>query len=67
LLLEVVFVVLSLAGYTDVSAKILGVTKNPLVNTLATIKTLEKLQKIYEKKLKLKDASSSDKIQTEEK
>jgi small subunit ribosomal protein S5 len=60
-------VVLSLAGYTDVSSKILGVTKNPLVNTLATIKTLEKLRKNYEKKLKLKNASSSDKIQTEEK
>jgi len=59
--------VLSLAGYTDVSAKILGVTKNPLINTLATIKTLRKLQKIYEKKLKLKNASSSNKIQTQEK
>lgn len=59
--------VLSLAGYTDVSAKILGVTKNPLVNTLATIKTLEKLKKIYEKKLKLKNANSSNKIQTQEK
>jgi small subunit ribosomal protein S5 len=59
--------VLSLAGYADVSSKILGVTKNPLVNTLATIKTLEKLQKIYEKKLKLKYANSSNKIQVEEK
>jgi len=60
-------IVLSLAGYTDISSKILGVTKNPLVNAVATIKTLEKLQKIYKKKLKLKDASSSNKIQTEEK
>jgi len=57
--------VLALAGYTDISAKILGVTKNPLVNALATIKTLEKLQKIYEKKLKLKNASSSNKVQAE--
>ena len=57
--------VLALAGYTDISAKILGVTKNPLVNALATIKTLEKLQKIYEKKLKLKNASSSSKVQAE--
>ena len=54
--------VLSLAGYTDISAKILGTTKNPLVNALATIKTLDKLQKVYEKKLKLKNASSSNKV-----
>ncbi|GIW67420.1 MAG: 30S ribosomal protein S5 [Candidatus Parcubacteria bacterium] len=69
---NVVRTVLSLAGYTDVSAKILGVTKNPLVNALATIKTLEKLNKIYEKKLKLKtlinkeNASTPDKVQIEE-
>jgi small subunit ribosomal protein S5 len=50
--------VLTLAGYTDVSAKILGVTKNPLINTLATIKALKELKKNYEKKLKLKNASS---------
>jgi small subunit ribosomal protein S5 len=55
--------VLSLAGYTDVSAKILGVTKNPLVNSLAAIKALEKLYKIYEKKLKLKNANTSNKVQ----
>jgi small subunit ribosomal protein S5 len=60
-------IVLSLAGYTDVSAKILGVTKNPLVNALATVKALEKLNKSYQQKLKLKNASSSNKIQTEEK
>ncbi len=62
---SVVRTILSLAGYTDISAKILGVTKNPLVNTLATFKALEKLQKSYQKKLKLKNASSSNKIQTE--
>ena len=55
--------VLSLAGYTDISAKILGVTKNPLVNSLATVKALEKLYKIYEKKLKLKNANTSNKVQ----
>jgi small subunit ribosomal protein S5 len=59
--------VLSLAGYTDVSAKILGVTKNPLVNALAAVKALEKLNKSYQQKLKLKNASPSNKIQTEEK
>lgn len=46
--------VLALAGYKDAVAKILGVTKNPLVNTLATLKALEKY-KDYEKKLKLKE------------
>ena len=64
--------ILSLAGYTDVSAKILGVTKNPLVNALATIKALEKLDKIYKRKIKLKEslkkenANSSDKVQIKE-
>lgn len=48
---NVVRSVLSLAGYTDVSAKILGVTKNPLVNSLATLKALEKLKNIYDKKI----------------
>ncbi len=58
---------LSLAGYTNAVAKILGVTKNPLVNTLVAFKALEKY-KNYEKKLKLKeklltkkDANSSNK------
>lgn len=51
---SVVRAILALAGYSDVSAKILGVTKNPLVNALATFKALEELKKIYEKKLKLK-------------
>lgn len=46
--------VLSLAGYTDAVGKILGVTKNPLINTLATIKALEKF-KNYQNKLKLKE------------
>lgn len=46
--------VLSLAGYTDAVAKILGVTKNPLVNTLVVFKALERY-KDYEKKLKLKE------------
>ena len=45
--------VLQLAGYTDVVAKILGVTKNPLVNTIAAIKALEKYR------LKIKNDSSS--------
>lgn len=53
---SVVRSILYLAGYTDASAKILGVTKNSLVNALATIKALEKLTKLYEKKLKLKEA-----------
>lgn len=54
--------VLSLAGYSDASAKILGVTKNPLINALAVFNALKKLKKIYEKKLKLleKNASSSN-------
>jgi small subunit ribosomal protein S5 len=59
---SVVRTILTLAGYTDVSAKILGATKNPLVNALATFKALEKLQKSYQRKLKLKElknASSS--------
>lgn len=46
--------VLALAGYKDAVSKILGVTKNPLVNTLVTLKALEKF-KNYEKKLKLKE------------
>ncbi len=46
--------VLALAGYTDVVSKILGVTKNPLINTLACLKALEKF-KNYEKKAKLKE------------
>jgi len=52
---SVVRSVLYLAGYTDVSSKILGVTKNNLVNALATIKALEKLSKTYENKLKLRE------------
>jgi small subunit ribosomal protein S5 len=52
---SVVRSVLYLAGYTDVSSKILGVTKNNLVNALVTIKALEKLSKTYENKLKLKE------------
>ncbi|GBD34647.1 30S ribosomal protein S5 [bacterium HR35] len=47
--------ILYLAGYTDVSAKIIGVTKNSLVNALAGIRALEKLAKTYENKLKLKE------------
>lgn len=58
--------VLSLAGYTDVSSKILGVTKNPLINLVATFKALEKLKKNYELKQKLikfkQNASSPNKI-----
>lgn len=52
-------IVLSLAGYSDMSAKILGVTKNPLINALATLKALEKLKKIYEKKIKLLNHANS--------
>jgi small subunit ribosomal protein S5 len=63
--------ILSLAGYTDISSKILGVTKNPLVNALATIKVLDKLSESYQQKIniksKSKNASSSNKIQVEEK
>lgn len=51
--------VLALAGYSDISAKILKATKNSLVNTLATFKALEKLKKIYEKKLKNDSGSSN--------
>lgn len=58
-------VVLSLAGYTNISAKIIGVTKNPLVNALAVLKALEMLKKSYDKKLRLINASSSDKFQTQ--
>ena len=47
--------ILYLAGYSDVSSKILGVTKSNLVNALATLKALEKLAKTYENKLKLKE------------
>jgi small subunit ribosomal protein S5 len=46
--------VLSLAGYTDVVSKVLGVTKNPVVNALATIKALDILNKSYQRKMKLK-------------
>jgi len=53
--------ILYLAGYSDVSAKILGVTKNSLVNALAGIKALEKLSKSYENKLKLKEQLTSKK------
>lgn len=52
---NVVRTILTLAGYTDVSAKILGVTKNSLVNALAVFKALEKLNKSYNRKLKLKN------------
>ena len=38
-------VILELAGVKDVSAKILGVTKNPLTNALATIEALKKLNR----------------------
>lgn len=38
-------VVLELAGVKDVSAKILGTTKNKLTNALATIEALKKLNK----------------------
>jgi small subunit ribosomal protein S5 len=57
---SVVRTILTLAGYTDVSAKILGATKNPLVNALAVFKALEKLYKSYNKKLKLKDLKPSE-------
>lgn len=46
--------VLSLAGYADVTTKVLGVTKNPLVNTLATLKALQNLAKFYPQKIALK-------------
>lgn len=46
--------VLDLAGYNDVVAKILGTTKNPLVNTLVVFKALEKY-KNFQKKLELKN------------
>ncbi len=38
-------IVLELAGVENASAKILGVTKNPLTNALSAIKALEKLSK----------------------
>ncbi|MCS7200586.1 MAG: 30S ribosomal protein S5 [Patescibacteria group bacterium] len=47
--------VLSLAGYSDVTTKILGATKNPLVNTLATLKALSSLAQSYQKKILLKE------------
>jgi len=46
--------ILYLAGYKDATGKILGVTKNNLMNALATIKALEKLSSLYQLKLKLK-------------
>ncbi len=60
---SVVRTILFLAGYTDVSAKILGTTQNPTINALCAFKTLEKLHKSYQKKLKLKNAASSNKVQ----
>jgi len=46
-------IVLSLAGYTDVVSKVLGVTKNQSVNALSAIKALESLNKSYQRKTKL--------------
>ncbi len=41
--------VLELVGVKDISAKILGRTTNKLTNAMATIKALEKLEKMEEK------------------
>ncbi|GIW66057.1 MAG: 30S ribosomal protein S5 [Candidatus Parcubacteria bacterium] len=38
-------IILELAGIKDAIAKIIGVTKNPLTNSMATLKALEKLNK----------------------
>lgn len=47
--------VLFLAGYKDATAKIVGVTKNSLTNALAAIYALQKLARLYQSKLKLKE------------
>lgn len=46
---------LAFAGYQNVTAKIIGVTKNPLVNTLATLNALQKLSETYSNKVVLKE------------
>lgn len=50
----VVRTLLSLAGYSNVVSKITGVTKNPLLNILVSLKALEKLRSSYSLKEKLK-------------
>ena len=47
--------ILYLAGYKNATAKILGVTKNSLVNAVVTLKALEKLSQNYSRKIKLKE------------
>lgn len=69
-------VLLSLAGYQNVTAKIIGVTKNPLINTLAALNALRKLSENYPNKVILKEnliklikpnaASAPDTISVEE-
>lgn len=46
---------LTLAGYQNISAKIIGVTKNPLINVLAAFNALEKLSKFYPAKVSLRE------------
>lgn len=54
---------LELAGYTDISSKITGVTKNPLVNLAAALKALEKLSQSFKLKQKIKEnADTSNKV-----
>lgn len=48
-------ILLTLAGYQNVSAKIIGVTKNPLINTLAALNALQKLSITYPNKVTLKE------------
>ncbi len=45
---------LLLAGYQNVSTKILGVTKNPLINVLAAFEALKKLSKTYKSKMAIR-------------
>jgi small subunit ribosomal protein S5 len=46
---------LSLAGYSNVTAKIIGVTKNPLINTLAAMEALKNLSKSYQNKVNIRE------------
>lgn len=56
--------VLALAGYKDVSAKILGVTKNVLLNTFVTLKALSQYQD-YDKKKYIKELLKGKKLVTQ--
>lgn len=56
---SVVRVILDLAGYTDATSKILGVTKNPLINAQITFKALAKLSQNFLLKQKLKKENAN--------